>query len=163
LSAFAGKTRSDAQKAALLERRGTLLHQIEKWRELQAVYMPGVLDVDASESDPSRKKAESIELWLPSHLDTAERDTLCSGSLIASERELRFGQLDDALNELRRARRTRRGLVIFHKVQLAGEGQKTQTKSRAVVRTVEDRIDRSVQRYRVARDALLQLDPSGSW
>ena len=164
MSAFTGKTRSDAQKATLLERRSALLHQIGKWRELQALYMPGVLDTAISETGPSpREKAESVKLWLPSHLDAAERDSLCSGSVVTSERELRFGQLHDALNELRRARRIRRGLVTFHKVQLAGEGQKTQTKSRAVIHTIQERIDRAVRRYRVARDALLQLDPSGSW
>jgi len=124
--------------------------------------MPGVLG--ASVSRPSaRGKAELIKLWLPSHLDAAERDSLCLGGVIAGERELRFGQLHDALDELRRARRIRRGLIIFHKVQLTGEGQKTQTKSRTVVHTIQERINRSVQRYRAARDALLQLDPSGSW
>lgn len=164
MSAFAGKTRTDAQKATLLERRGALLHQIEKWRELQAMYMPGVLDADISEPRTSlREKAESIKLWLPSQLDATERDTLCSRGVIASERDLRFGQLHDSLDELRRARRIRRGLVTFHRVQLAGEGQKIQTKSRAAMNSVQERIDRSARRYRVARDALLHLDPSGSW
>ena len=158
---MSGKTQSDAQKATLLERRGALLHQIEKWRDLQAVYMPGVLDAGVSE--PGREKAESIKLWLPSYLDVAERNSLCSKGIITTERELRFGQLHDALNELRRARRIRRGLVTFHKVQLSGAGQKTQTKSRAVMHTIQERIDRAVRRYRVARDALLQLDPSGTW
>ena len=52
---------------------------------------------------------------------------------------------------------------MFHKIQLAGEGQRTQTKSRAVVQTVEDRITKSVRRYRVAREALLRLEPSNDW
>jgi len=162
LLAFTEKTRSNAQKAALLERRNAILHQIRKWRELQAVYMPGVSA--AAETGPSpREKAESIKLWLPSHLDMAERDSLCSGGVVASEREFRFGQVHDSLDELRKARRTRRGLILFHKVQLAGEGQKTQTQSRAVMHTIQERIDRAVRRYRTARAALLQLDPSGSW
>jgi len=126
--------------------------------------MPGVSDADLSESGPSpREKAESAKLWLPSQLDAAERDSLCLGGVIASEKELRFGQLHDSLNELRRARRNRSGLIIFHHVQLAGEGTKTQTKSQGVMRTVQERIDRAVQRYRAARAALLCLDPSGSW
>ena len=162
--AFAERVKTDAQKAALLERRVALLHQIEKWRELQAMYMPGVLDVGVSKPGPSpREKAESVKLWLPSHLDATEQDSHCLGGVVASERELRFGQLHDALDDLRRARRTRRGLITFHNVQLSGEGQKTQTKSQSVMHTVQEWIDRSVQRYRVARDALLQLDPSGSW
>ena len=140
----AGKTQSDAQKAILFERRGALFHQIKKWRELQAIYMPGVLDIGASDPESSRKeKAESIKLWLPSQLDnTGERATLCVAGVINSEKELRFGQLQDSLNDLRKARRIRRGLLTFHKIQLAGEGQKTQTKSRAVMQTIQDRISK---------------------
>jgi len=124
--------------------------------------MPGVSD--AVETGPSpREKAEAIKLWLPSHLDMDERDALCSGGVVASEREFRFGQVHDSLDELRKARRIRRGLILFHKVQLVGEGQKTQTQSRAVMHTVQERIDRAVCRYRTSRAALLRLDPSGSW
>ena len=126
--------------------------------------MPGALGAGVSEPESlPREKAESVKLWLPSQLDSAERDALCSRGVITSERELRFGQLHDSLNELRRARRIRRGLVAFHKVQLAGEGQKAQTKSRTVMHSVQERINRAVCHYRAARDALLQLDPSGSW
>ena len=140
------------------------MHQIEKWRQLQAVYMPGVLDADPSDPEPSpRVKAESIKLWLPSQLDSKDRDSICLGGVVNSEKELRFAQLEDSLNDLRRARRVRRGLVTFHKVQLAGEGQKTQTKSRAVMQTLQDRITKSARRYNVARDALLCLDPRMDW
>ena len=127
--------------------------------------MPGVSDANSPESEApsSREKAESSKLWLPSYLDPTERGLLCSEDIISNEKELRFGQLDDALNELRRARRIRRGLITFHKVQLSGEGQKTQTKSRAVMQTVQERIGRSVQRYRTARNVLLQLDATKSW
>ena len=43
------------------------------------------------------------------------------------------------------------------------EGQKTQTKSRAIVQTIQDRINKYFRRYHVAHDALLQLDPGGEW
>lgn len=170
LSKPADEVRSDGQKAALLEKRGTLLHKIERWRKLQAVYMPGVLDADATDAintaDPEssqRTKAESITLWLPSQLDEEDRVAICSRGVIDSEKQLRFAQLEDSLNALRRARRTRRGLIDFHKVQLAGQGQKTQTKSQAVMQTVQVRINKCVRRYRVARNALLCLDPDGGW
>ena len=126
--------------------------------------MPGVIDTGAYNPDSStRVKAELIKLWLPSQLDAEDRDSSCSRGVINCEKELRFGQLEDALDDLRRARCIRRGLIIFHQVQLAGEGQKTQTKSRAVVQTIEERIDKCARRYRVARDALLRLDPQGEW
>ena len=140
------------------------MHQIEKWRQLQAIYMPGVLDGDPSDLGPSsRVKAESIKLWLPSQLDAKERDSICLGGIIKSEKELRFAHLEDTLDNLRQARRTRRGLLTFHTVQLSGEGTKIQTKSRAVMQTVQDRIDKYARRYRVTHSALLCLDPDGDW
>ena len=164
-AASTGKTRSDAQKAILFERRGALLHQVKKWRELQAIYMPGVLETNVSSLESSQmEKAETIKLWLPSQLEDAdERTSICLPSLINSEKELRFGQLQDSLDDLRKARRVRRGLVLFHKVQIVGEGQKTQTKARAAIQALQDRIEKSVRRYRVARTALLRLDPGGDW
>jgi len=126
--------------------------------------MPGVLDVDTAHPEsPQKVKAESIKLFLPSQLGAEDQDSICLGGVINSEKELRFAQLEDSLNDLRRARRVRRGLLTFHKVQLAGQGQKTQTKSRAVMQTIQDRIGRCVRRYRVARNALLCLDPDGEW
>ena len=127
--------------------------------------MPGVFDANAPDPESLQKeKAELAKLWLPSQLENAtERASLCTPNVVESEKALRFGQLQDSLNKLRRARRTRFGLIMFHKIQLAGEGQKTQTKSRAVVQTVEDRITKSVRRYRVAREALLQLKTSNDW
>lgn len=83
-----------------------------------------VFDADSSQ----RVKAESVKLWLPSQLDAEDREAICLSGVVNHEKELRFGQLEDSLNDLRRARRTRHGLITFHKVQLAGQGQKTQTK-----------------------------------
>ena len=126
--------------------------------------MSGVIDASISNPESSWKtKAEAIKLWLPSQLDKEDRDLFCLGGVVASEKELRFAQLEDALNDLRRARRIRRGFINFHTVQLTGEGQKTQTKSQAVMRTVQERIDKCVRRYRLARGALLCLDPSEEW
>ena len=159
-----GKVRSDAQKSTLLENRAALLHQIENWRKVQAVYMPGALET--SGIDPESLlgvKAESVKLWLPSQLNTEDRDAVCSIGVINCEKELRFAQLEDSLDDLRRARRTRHGLITFHRVQLAGQGQKTQTKSQAAMQSIQDRIDRHVRRYRAARIALLCLDPHGDW
>lgn len=124
-----------------------------------------MLDAGTSNSEPSRtEKAELTTLWLPSQLqDPSERMALCFPGVISAEKELRFGQLQDSLDDLRKARRVRRGLILFHKVHVAGEGQKTQTKARAAIQTLQDRIRKSIYRYRLARNALLQLDPGGEW
>jgi hypothetical protein len=101
LSTSTGGTRTNGQKATLLEKRGVLLHQIEKWRRLQAVYMPGALDIGTSDPGSStRVKAESIKLWLPSQLDDEDRNLICLDGVVNSEKELRFAQLEDNLNDL---------------------------------------------------------------
>ena len=126
--------------------------------------MPGAFDTSTVDPESSQvAKAESMKLWLPSQLDPENRDVICAGGVITSEKDLRFAQLEDSLDNLRRARRVRYGLITFHKAQLAGEGQKIQTRSRGVMQTIQERIDRSVRRYRVARNALLSLDPHGDW
>lgn len=51
----------------------------------------------------------------------------------------------------------------YFRFNVAGEGQKTQTKSRAAESGVTARINRTVQRYRLAYTALLSLDPTGDW
>ena len=68
--------------------------------------MPGVLNVSVSEPELSQKeKAEFVKLWLPSQLEDAnERASVCTTGVVNSEKELRFGQLQDSLNDLRRAR-----------------------------------------------------------
>ena len=126
--------------------------------------MPGALDAGTPDPESSpRVKAESVKLWLPSQLGAEDQDSICLGGVVNSEKDLRFAQLEDSLHDLRQARRVRRGLITFHKVQLAGEGQKTQTKSWAAMQTLADRIAKSVRRYTVARDALLSLDPREDW
>ena len=126
--------------------------------------MPGVVDANISDSRSSpRVKAELVKLWLPSELDAKDRGSICFIGVVDSEKDLRFAQLEDALDDLRRTRRIRYGLITYHKIQLTGEGQRTQTKSRAVVQTIEDWIGKCARRYRVARDALLRLDPRGDW
>ena len=46
---------------------------------------------------------------------------------------------------------------------MAGEGQKTQTKSRTVETGVNCRIKQAVCRYRITYSALSELDPTGDW
>lgn len=46
---------------------------------------------------------------------------------------------------------------------MAGEGQKTQTKSRSIETGVNNQIRQAVRRYRIAYHAISQLDPAGDW
>ena len=50
-----------------------------------------------------------------------------------------------------------------HYTQIAGQGQRANTRSHAVLNSVEHRISKFVERYCIAYQALCQLDPSGDW
>ena len=144
------------------------MRRIKKWRELQLVYMPGAAAplFHASEDgteDNGLETAETTPLLLPSSLDPVMRERICIERVAEHERLLRMAQLQDSLAELRRTRKIRRKLLLNHYTQVAGQGVRANTRSRAVLNSVESRIAKFVERYRVAYHALLQLDPSGDW
>ena len=107
-------------------------------------------------------KVETWSLFLPSSIPKDNRSP-CHKGVIETERILRLAQLQDSLGNLRQFRRSLRNLRLYFKTNTAGEGQKTQTKSRSVETGVNGRIKRAVRRYRVAYRALSELDPSGDW
>ena len=107
-------------------------------------------------------KAETWPLFLPSAIPKDDRSP-CHKGVVETERVLRLAQLQDSLEDLRRFRRTLRNLRLYFKTNTAGEGQKTQTKSRTVETGVNCRIKRAVRRYRIAYSALSELDPTGDW
>jgi hypothetical protein len=143
------------------------MRQIVKWRDLQLVYMPGAANpLEASEDDAEdddTDTAEDIPLLLPSSLDLEARKRICLEQVAEHERLLRMAQLHDSLTGLRNARKVRRKLLVNHHTQVAGQGQRANTRSRGVMESVESRIDKFVGRYRAAYQALLQLDPNGDW
>ena len=143
------------------------MRQIRKWRELQLVYMPGVIAIsrlsEGDDDDADCESAESVPLNLPSSLNHEQQERICLQQVAEHERLLRMAQLKDSLIELRHTRKIRHKLLMNHHVQVAGQGQRASTRSRAVLVTVEDRIAKFVERYRVAYHALLQLDATGDW
>ena len=122
-------------------------------QHLPASENPYVLD----ESKPER-----WPLLLPSELSQDNR-LLCHKGIAETEQTLRLAQVQDSLIDLRHLRRTLRSLRTYFKSNVVGEGQKTQTKSRTIESGVTVRINRTVRRYRLARSALLSLDPTGDW
>jgi hypothetical protein len=144
------------------------MRQIIKWRELQLVYMPGVVALAPLPSSEDNTEddiniAENVPLLLPSSLDLERRERICLQQVAEHEQLLRMAQLQDSLTSLRDARKVRRKLLVNHHTQIAGQGQRANTRSRAVMDSVESRIHRSVDRYRAAYRALLQLDPTSDW
>lgn len=131
--------------------------------------MPQVSDDQVGEEvplgdldEPDESKPELWPLLLPSELSQNDR-ALCHKGIEAAECTLRLAQVQDNLIDLRRQRRTLRSLRMYFKSNVVGQGQKVQTRSRKTESGVRARIDRAVRRYRLARAALLSLDPTGSW
>ena len=141
--------------------------QIKKWRDLQLVYMPGItmppLWGPEDNAEDNVATAETEPLHLPSSLDPEQRKANHLQQVTEHEQLLRMAQLQDSLIELRHTRKIRRKLLMNHYMQVAGQGQRANTRSRAVLNSVENRITKFVERYRTAYQALCRLDPSGDW
>ena len=165
------RQRTDPQRIEIQQRRNVLTRWIKVWRVAQAVYMPQASTYLPDESgsptpdDAQRfdnSKPKTWPLFLPSAIPGDDR-LLSYKGVIETERVLCLAQLQDSLVDLRRFRRALRNLRLYFKTNMAGEGQKTQTRSRAIETSVSNWIKRAVWRYRTAYDALLELDPTGGW
>lgn len=129
-----------------------------------SIYLPDEHDSPTSD-DTGRLDSSKPEVWpllLPSSIPSDDR-SLCYKGVVETERVLRLAQLQDSLVDLRQSRRALRNLRLYFKTNLAGEGQKTQTRSRTIETSAKNRINRAVRRYRTAYNSLLELDPAGGW
>jgi hypothetical protein len=97
---------------------------------------------------------EDILLHLPSAVG---RRAICNDTLRRYEWEHRLAQANDALNEIRDQLRLRSHLYNF-KDRFA-RGQRENMKSRSTLNRVNEKIDFSATKYRVAHAALTQLAP----
>ena len=153
------------------QRRNALAKRIKIWRVAQAIYMPQASAYLPDQDDSPTandlqgfddSKPEAFPLFLPSAIPEHDRSS-CYKGIIATEKTLRLAQMQDSLVDLRQSRRSLRNLWLYFRTNVAGEGQKTQTKSRTIETRVNSRIARAVWRYRTAYGALLKLDPKGDW
>ena len=168
---MSNRQRTDPQKIEIQQRRNALAKRIKVWRVAQMVYMPQASaylpeESDSLDSDDVQgldiSKPETWPLFLPSNILSEDRPS-CYKGVIETEKVLRLAQLQDGLVGLRLSRRALRNLRLYFKTNVAGEGTKTQTKSRATETNANCRIKRAVWRYRAAYRALTELDPSGNW
>lgn len=149
-------------------KRTSLYDRIQQWREAQLVYMPCVgslisQTLTTTAESPPIEHAESTTLHLPSSLPQNLRQSLELSAIIEKERRLRVAQADDALADVRRQRRIISGLWHFKKLNVDGTGNRACTRMRTLYNRFSLRTQRYAGRYRAARDALVVLDPDGSW
>ncbi|KAF8059257.1 hypothetical protein FPV67DRAFT_1395314, partial [Lyophyllum atratum] len=152
----AKKNRTPAQEAALQQKRTSLLRKIQKFREVQATYMPGLVRSDESGIVP-----EQMDLQLPSSLDAVGRSRICTSDLPTIEDRLREAHASEALGDLRRQLRTRTFARKFKDENAKSQG--AYTRMRALQDQIERKIRSARDRYCAARDALFKLRGPGEW
>lgn len=146
------------QAAEFQERQNTLRQRIDSWRQIQSSYMPTISQSQISELDTTATPPEKICLFLPSQIPPSPEII----GLREKEERLRLAQADDALTELKRLLRITMGLWTY-KWQQLGPSQRANTRARALISRYKEKVNRTADRYRAARVALLNLDPNGNW
>ncbi|KAF6743253.1 hypothetical protein DFP72DRAFT_1080451 [Ephemerocybe angulata] len=150
------------QKADKTQKQSSLLRQILVWRKAQLAYMPVVSNyLENEEDDDAEIETETIPLYLPSSLPSKDRRSI--NRITNMEATLREAQANDAIGEICRVRRILTNVTTFKRYNLAGEGNKANTRIRSLYDRLQKKIERAAERYRTARKALLELDPKGSW
>lgn len=161
-------TQSSRQLANPEEKRTSLRNQIQQWRQAQLVYTPCIASLvvqpstELSEMLPM-EPTESMPLYLPSSLPQPLRDLPELATVLEKERRLCIGQANDALAEIRCHRWIISGLWQFKKINVDGTGNKAATRMRTLYNRFNFRTQRCAGCYRAAHNALLVLDPNGSW
>ena len=122
----------------LTEQRNVLRSRIRAWEQLQAIYMPGLLqyrhDLSAQHaSSPlplplsSSENPEDCELWLPSKLPAVNRELICVKGLPAAKEKLRTAQCHNALDLIRRILTIKTCMVQFKNKNLRGQREGTRS------------------------------------
>ncbi|KAH6887831.1 hypothetical protein BKA70DRAFT_1235793 [Coprinopsis sp. MPI-PUGE-AT-0042] len=148
------------ERADLQDRITSWNRRVQTWRETQLMYMPCAAQLLPAEPviDPS-----SVQLILPSALSPSLRATV--PKLVDIELRLRIAQADDALADIRRQRQLITGLWTFKKLNLSGQGNRPNTRIRAIHTRMISKTDQLADQYRAAYSALLLLetDPNATW
>lgn len=124
--------------------------EIGVWRDDQALYMPDVLQHASEAQNPEEER-----LFLPSGVRRGLRKAAWFDALSTFERELRKGQADDALSNLRLALKYKDSLLKGRR--RVAYGNKNSTRAAVLLRRVEDLVQHRANTYRRARDAMIAL------
>jgi hypothetical protein len=145
------------------EWRHALLAKLTKFRNLQAIYMPGAAAAiaeaeEARDTDASPPKPEHVQLFMPSDLAAlglTDALAACVPGLVDMEAKLRVGQCDNSLVSLRSRLHAKRFLIGFRNENVTGQIQAT--KAHTLIGQVGERVEGYAKRYRKAHRALRAL------
>ncbi|KAL1750322.1 hypothetical protein FB107DRAFT_224085 [Schizophyllum commune] len=138
-------------------RRRAFLLKLDKYTELQQVYMPGLpayLEANAA-SEPQAVDAELIPLYLPSAIPLPHRRAICAEGLPAKELKLRTAQAHDTVIALRKKLHAKQYSIVYRNQHVTG--QKKSTRARALLSALQERMELDAVTYRSARAAVLSL------
>ncbi|KAF7967413.1 hypothetical protein HWV62_34385 [Athelia sp. TMB] len=171
------------------EKRNTLRLRIARFRETQAIYMPGVAELrhegrtpampslfDIVHYPPGRpcpktpsfnsrtsKLPEHECLWLPSAIPAELREHACAPGVIETEKRMQLAIMDDSLADLCRQLRIQSTIRDQRRTNGTSSSQRVSTRTQSVLKRFAEKIERSAVRYRAAYAALSSLDPEGDW
>ncbi|KAI5986547.1 hypothetical protein EDC04DRAFT_2615047 [Pisolithus marmoratus] len=105
-------------------------------------------DWEAPEEEVEGLASELMSIWMPSSIGAAKLTELGLHDLLKEERELRIGQANDCLDQLR--------TDLGNKAMLGG------TRTKKEIQKVVARVNKHVRSYQRARQAILRLDPDAN-
>ncbi|KAI6017423.1 hypothetical protein EDC04DRAFT_2902597 [Pisolithus marmoratus] len=105
-------------------------------------------DWEAPEEEVEGLASELMSIWMPSAIGAAKLTELGLHDLLKEERELRIGQANDCLDQLR--------TDLGNKAMLEG------TRTKKEIQKVVARVNKHVRSDQRARQAILRLDPDGN-
>ncbi|KAI0348829.1 hypothetical protein OH77DRAFT_1550647, partial [Trametes cingulata] len=149
------------QQVDLHKRAAPLLHRLNQFLDLQAVYMPRLASHTSPQPPPTVDTIYSYPLHLPSELAPDIRALVCVEGLAQIEDDLQYAEACEALDELRHALRIR---TSYNRAKIKNvTGQVLNTRAREKQATVDEAVNAAKQRYRAARLTLMQLRGAGDW
>lgn len=166
------------QNADVLSKRSALRRRIAAIRSIQAIYMPAVPRLLATEqhqlntrrqvgslpvaqqgkNDPSLP--ENATLFLPYQLSQADLDG-CTAGLADMEERLRTGQMHDSLDKLRVQLHVKSRMVNFKGRHVRHQGPNTRIRKQLDVN--DAKIIAFAEKYRAARRSKVALAGPGDW
>jgi hypothetical protein len=153
---------TDDQRTRLINQTNALRQRIDVWSAVQALYMPHVALLRATEQLGNTVQSSNVDSDLdrvantPLHLPSAICESKpCESKLMEIEWDLWYAQASDALNECRHYVQFRTQFLKFKDSNLRGQG--ANTRARRTVQSIEERLALSHAKYNVAHGALTTL------
>ncbi|KAF6755232.1 hypothetical protein DFP72DRAFT_1067940 [Ephemerocybe angulata] len=151
-----GMHSTDLQRAKVLERGNSILRKIEAWVSIQHLYIPRLATLRKTDEETAELAAPpaayDIPLYLPSsvtHLKGVHK------RFMRFEDRYRKAQASSTLQDLRSALLLK--AYMKRSKRLYSHGQKQQTRSNALLKSIEARIGEIADKYRYIRQCLERL------